>query len=213
MKRAVIFSNGAYNSYGCLKKIISDDDYIICADGAISHCLAMGIIPDLWIGDFDSCNFDELINNHPELQKTEFRKLNCRKDETDTHVACDIACDLGFECVLILGAFGKRIDHMMANIFLLEYMHEKNVMAYLADEKNRVSFLSDSVIIKKERKYLSIVPIDPYIVVEKVSGLEYTLKNEKLFRNESRGISNEITGDYAQIKLTEGRALIIESDD
>ena len=81
MKRAVIFSNGEFRDYNYYKSIISDNDYVICADGGIVHCLATGITPDLWVGDFDSCDFSKIMNDNPELSKIEKRK-NRRSDST-----------------------------------------------------------------------------------------------------------------------------------
>ena len=52
--RAVVIANGEINDHQVLKKLIKPDDFIICADGAINHCIKMSIIPHLWIGDFDS---------------------------------------------------------------------------------------------------------------------------------------------------------------
>ncbi len=213
MKRAVIFSNGEYRDYEFYKNIVKNDDYVICADGAVLHCARAGIIPDLWIGDFDSCNFSQTLQNYPALSEVEIRKLNCRKDKTDTHVACDIACELGYDEIFIFGAFGKRIDHMLANISLLEYLDKKNIATYLIDEKNTISFLTGTKKIKKSNKYFSIIPVSEYITVERLVGAEYPLNNEKLIRCESRGVSNEIVSDYAQITLSEGKALIIESND
>ena len=66
--KAIIISNGVFDNYSFFKSKVTDNDYIICADGAIKHCIGMGIVPDLWIGDFDSCNYEKYCNDHPDFK-------------------------------------------------------------------------------------------------------------------------------------------------
>jgi len=213
MPRAIIVSNGKINDYSYYKDKIKEDDYIICADGGIKHLLQMGVYPDLWLGDFDSCRFSELKNEHKELNNIETISLNTAKDETDTHYACITAIDRGYKDILIWGACGGRIDHMLSNIHLLEFLKNKNVKGVLEDEKNTLVLVSDEVNIIKKRKYLSILPMSETAVIEKTQGLLYPLENFSLRREVSMGVSNEIVSDKASIKLKSGLVLIAESDD
>ena len=80
MPRAIIISNGKINDYSYYKNKIREDDYIICADGGIKHLLQMGVCPDLWLGDFDSCRFSELKSEHSELKSIETLKSSFISD-------------------------------------------------------------------------------------------------------------------------------------
>ena len=60
MKRALIIVNGEVNDYDFYKNYIREDDFIVCADGGIKHLNAIGKTPDIFVGDFDSCNANEL---------------------------------------------------------------------------------------------------------------------------------------------------------
>ncbi len=211
--RAIIISNGDIKDYSYTKNLINKDDYIICADGAMRHCLKMDILPDVWLGDFDSCNFQTYLTDNPFLKSVETVKLNPQKDVTDTHAACDLAIKKGYKDILILGALGTRFDHTLSNIHLLEYLFKLNVSALILNENNILRVFDSYIKIKKSKKYLSLLPFDTDVVVKKTNGLKYFLENYKLDRSVSLGVSNEILSDEATIEIEGGLLLIIESDD
>ena len=213
MSRCIIISSGVINDYSFYQSEICPDDYIICADGGIRHLISIGFSPDLWIGDFDSCRLRDIINDHPELKSVETVVLNTDKDVTDTHYACIEAIKRGYKKIIIWGAFGGRIDHMISNIHLIEFVADNGAEAILQDEKNTVSLCRDDIKIIKNRKYISLIPIDRSVIIDNTFGLKYPLNNYQLCREISLGVSNEIIDDYALISVKSGSVLIVESDD
>ena len=213
MKRAIIISNGSISDYSFYKNFFKTNDYIICADGGIKHCLNLGIVPDLWIGDFDSCNLGEICEDNPELKSVEILGLNPCKDETDTHKACIIAIEKGYKEIALIGSIGTRLDHSLSNIHLLEFMHEKGISASLVNENNTVRIFDKYIKLAKNRKYLSLVPLDASVTVTDTFGLKYPLHNFLLKRSVSMGVSNEVCGESAEIHIKNGMMLIIESND
>ena len=213
MNRAVIISNGTVDDYTFFKSKISHDDFIICADGAIRHLLKIGIMPDLWIGDFDSCKFDQLCIDYPSLKQVQIKKLNPCKDETDTHICAIEAINKGYNDILILGGIGNRVDHMLGSVSLLEWLYENNVNAYIENEKNIITVVGNKTIIKKERDYISLIALDKEVFIKSFTGVKYPLDNFILKRGLTIGISNEILLNKANIDISYGRVLIIQSDD
>ena len=213
MSRCIIVSNGIITDYSYYKAKLLKNDYIICADGGIKHVIAMNTVPDLWLGDFDSCKFDDYIKSNPKLSDVERITLNPIKDETDTHYACIEAVKRGYNNIVIWGACGGRLDHMLSNINILEFLNRKNVTACIQDEKNTIRICNSTIDIKKEIKYLSILPLDSKALISKTQGLKYPLCNSFLYRDTSLGVSNEITGHYGSVSVESGIVLIIESDD
>ncbi len=213
MKRAVIISNGTINDYSYYNNWFSDDDYIICADGAIRHCLSLGIVPDLWIGDFDSCDYEKICMSQPQLKSVETLHLNTRKNETDTHKACMVAIERGFKKVAILGGIGTRVDHMLSNIHILEFLYNNGANTTISDEKNDIHIFDSHLRLARRRKNLSLIPLDKAVLVKSTSGLEYPLENYVLDRNISMGVSNVICSEFAEIFIENGLMLAIESDD
>lgn len=211
--RAVIISNGSIENYGLIRSKIKDSDYIICADGAIKHSLKLDLTPDLWIGDFDSCRYDNLIKSNTGLQSVPIIRLKPEKDETDTHIACLEAARMNFKKVLILGGTGKRCDHMLGNFALLEYLHKLGIEASVEDERNTIFFANKITKMKKSKKYISILPADEEIVIKNSEGLKYKITNLTLKRYQTMGISNEFISEDATIEFESGAAYIVLSDD
>ena len=208
MKRALIIVNGEVNDYEFYKNYISDDDFIICADGGIKHLNAIGKIPDVFVGDFDSCNANELCEG------IEIHKHNAKKNDTDTKLAIDIAFEYGYGNIEILGGLGGRVDHLLANVFLLKYIHENGGTGKIVDEKNTILLLTDKVILEKEDNvFVSLVPISSTLNGVTNKGLVYPLNDYTMHFGTTRGISNEFADDFAQISIDTGEALVIISKD
>ena len=85
--RAVLVCNGSINDYDLIKKHINTDDYIISVDGGARHLRAMGVIPNILIGDFDSANTEDL-HYFVDLGVENY-KFPAEKDMTDSELAID----------------------------------------------------------------------------------------------------------------------------
>ncbi|MBO6717437.1 MAG: thiamine diphosphokinase [Rhizobiaceae bacterium] len=85
---------------------------VIAADSGIRHAVALGVVPELWAGDFDSAT-EEHLAEHAAIPTARFSH---EKDKTDGEIAIDIAIERGAKAFVIAGAFGgERADH--------EYLH------------------------------------------------------------------------------------------
>ncbi len=213
MSRAIIVSGGSISDYSYYKNKIKEDDFIICADGGIKHLLKMGIYPHLWLGDFDSCKFSEIVSQNPKLKEVETISLNTKKNETDTHYACIKAIERGFKEIVIWAALGGRIDHAISNIHLLEFLNNNGAKGTIEDEKNTLHLCTGDITITKNRKYLSVLPISKSAIIKSTKGLLYPMENFSLSRDISMGVSNEIINKEASIVLSSGLVLVAESDD
>ena len=213
MQNCIVVSGGIINDYSFYSSVISHGDYIICADGGIKHILEIGFVPDLWLGDFDSCKFSDTISKYPDLKSVETVTLCPQKDVTDTHYACIEAINRGFKNITLIGSCGGRIDHMLSNIHILEFLEMNNVTGQVIDEKNTVRLCTDKIVLTKKRKYVSIIPLDASVLISCTKGLKYPLKDFVLNREISMGVSNEIIDSKAEIFVESGKILVIESDD
>ena len=119
--------------------------------------------PDVAVGDFDSLSAEgakymETLK-HTGNSQTEARE----EDDSDTQSAANYAIEQGTERIMILGATGNRIDHLMANFGLLMLGKTKQVQIVLADAYNYMSLIESGMILKKEEqfgKYVSFFPIE-----------------------------------------------------
>ena len=56
MNRCVIFGGGEIADIRYTQNLLQKGDYIICADRGYAYCSSINVIPDLVLGDFDSCS-------------------------------------------------------------------------------------------------------------------------------------------------------------
>src|SRR5690554_1082000 len=98
--RAAIISNGELGDENKLKNTLPTFDLVICCDGGIRHLEALGLTPDLIIGDFDSVN-SALLDTYIK-RGVEVRTFPVEKDETDTELAAQAAIEIGVDEVVLL---------------------------------------------------------------------------------------------------------------
>lgn len=198
--RAVIIGNGIINNYDHIRSRLNSGDFIICADGGLRHAKAMGITPDVAIGDFDS------HDKEPGVRTYEYPT---DKDFTDGELAVLYAKDHGYNEIMLLGMTGDRLDHTLTNIFMMRNCPG----SYLVDDKNEVRLIEDRLTIKDRKgKTLSIIPIYGDLTGIVTQGLKWRLDNETLYFGSSRGSSNVIQSDICEISVKGGTGVVIISD-
>ena len=180
-------------------------ELIVCADTAYRQALEAGITPDAVIGDFD----------HGDGQPAKSGKVirvPSEKDDTDTMLCIKYAIGAGAEEIVIAGGIGGRLDHTIANIQSLAYAASRGVSAVLTDGRNEARILSGLARFpKKPGFYFSVFAYGGPCRGVSESGVKYPLRNVGLDSDFPLGVSNEITEDFADIEVKEGRLLIIQS--
>lgn len=208
----VIFCGGRIEDYSYIKGYVRDAGFIISADSGARHCLMMGIVPDMLVGDFDSVgseDFSALKNAGAEVVR--YPK---EKDMTDSELAVDIALERGCSKVILLGAAGSRLDHSVSNLFLLKKLLDAGVDGFIADEKNEVRLIRDSITLKRENGvYVTLLALSGSVSGVTTRGLYYPLDNAILYQGSSRGVSNRFSEDEAYVEVKDGDLLVILSHD
>jgi thiamine pyrophosphokinase len=181
---------------------------IICCDGGARHVQYSGIKPDVIIGDMDS--IDPALLASYAAQGIKIIKYSANKDFTDTELAFDYALSMKPETIFIWSALGGRIDHTLANVFLLCKGQEKGIRTYLIDEYGEAFVPNkETSFINEIGKTVSLVALSPEVTGITLTGFLYPLKEGTLKMDESRGISNIITDARASISVRQGRLLVI----
>ncbi|HEX7542956.1 MAG TPA: thiamine diphosphokinase [Patescibacteria group bacterium] len=209
MKRAVIFVNGNLSDFSRVKNIIANEDYLIAADGGVKHILKLGLTPHAVIGDFDSISMPLL--KKLEKLKTELIKYPTKKDKTDFELAINFALEKKCHQIIIFGILGDRIDHLIANIFLLAKIQTENksIKIKIIEGNNEIYVLNKEIIINGQiGDELSIIPVSAKLGGVITEGLKYQLDNETLIIGSTRGISNVLNKTSAKITIIRGIALV-----
>lgn len=211
----IIISGGNINSdfaLDFLKK--AGNVRLIAADKGFAFCQEHGICPDHLVGDFDSVDERYL----KEVEKTTVVHRLCpEKDDSDTQSAVNLAIRLGAGCIGILGGTGTRLDHVMANLELLQYGLEQGIKIYLVDSHNRISAEKERFFLKKDEqfgKYVSFFPMGGPVKGLTLRGFKYPL-TEHYLQSVDTGltVSNEIIEERAEVSFEEGCLLMIQSRD
>ena len=88
---------------------------VVAADGGMVHAESLGVVPELWVGDFDSA--DAALD--AKFAAVPRRTFPRDKDRTDGELAIDTAIGLGAKDILLVGACGgPRTDHAFMHLVL-----------------------------------------------------------------------------------------------
>ncbi len=210
--KCIIIANGFIKDYERLGELIRQSDMLVCADGGARHFRKMNIPPDIIIGDLDS--IDQNDRCFLEDSGVEIIKYPRKKDMSDTQLAVEWAIENKADDITLTGTTGNRLDHTLANIFLLKTISEKGVSCKMIDDYNEIYLVSDNIRLKGcPGDLLSIIPITEKTQGITLKGLEYPLYNAEISMGSSIGISNCFTGYEAIISIKKGILLIIKSQD
>lgn len=132
------------------------------------------------------------------------------KNETDLELALEYAVEQHYREIVIFGAFGARLDQTLGNISLLTDPRDSTFDIRLDDGVEQAFFCRDeSEINGQGGDIVSLLPWGGEVTGVHTDGLKWPLVNETLFPHKTRGISNEMLGETAQVKIKSGLLLII----
>ena len=204
MKPAVIFAGGKMDAAKVWDQEERDDWLVICADGGYCHAAALGIVPDMIIGDCDSCEI-------PYPKEVSHRIYPSEKDETDTELCLNWAIEQGCQEVLILGGLGGRLDHEFAHFNLLLNGLNRGVQVRLRNEQNEIFMRNTPFSIEAgDKKYVSFFPYGGNVEGFSIKGLKYELAPMTLTCDMVRTACNEfLPGKKGEISFQNGNVLVM----
>ena len=213
MHRCVIISAGQIDNYERSKSFIQPGDFCIFCDDGLRHAEKLGVIPDLIVGDFDSCDSSDLSKYAGTAGHPEIIKLPREKDDTDTLFAVKLAVERGFDDFLFLGAMGARFDHALANVSVLLFLDGLGIKAVLVDDYSEMQIVGERPFyIKDDCSYFSVMTTEGSVSGVNIKNAKYPLENASLSADFQLGISNEVLpGKTAEISVANGRVLIVIS--
>ncbi|MBS3943444.1 MAG: thiamine diphosphokinase [Dethiobacter sp.] len=207
--RVIVLANGEINDLEFVRRRISADDFIICADGGALHALAMGIQPDLVIGDMDS--LPASVIERLQGSKAEFLRFPAEKDKSDLELALERAVALAPKEILLVGALGGgRFDQAIGNLLLLTIPLRAGIPARIIDERHHIYLTEQEITVSgSPGETVSLFSLTPEVENITTEGLKYPLAGETLYFASTRGLSNEFTGHRARITTGPGLMLVI----
>lgn len=194
-----LVANGDIHDYSPLLPQIKSCEKIIAVDGGLVHCHAMGLTPDLIIGDFDSIDSD-LLDAYAAVEK---KRFPIEKNETDLELAVAYALTQNVDKVLLFGALGKRLDHTINNLYLLA-RHPDKLIA-ITEEEQLFVISGETILTVKPGQVLSLLPLFGKATVS-TEGLKWSL-NEHVLDYHFLSQSNIALKEQIRISVKDGVVL------
>lgn len=179
---------------------------IIAADAGMRHAIPLAVVPELWVGDFDSVPADL----PDDLARVERQTFPREKDKTDGELAVAEAIACGATRLVLIGAFGgPRLDHAFLHLALAMTLAESGMEVLLtsgAQEGIPLS-LGRSQFHYDDGTLFSIIAFGELSGLT-VSGAKWPLNKVVVPFGSSLTISNAVRGDLS-VGLEAGRAMLV----
>lgn len=203
--QAVIVANGDLQTNARLQGIWENADLRIAADGGARNArLYLTLAPHVVIGDLDS--LDAETQHWLEANRVDMMQHPRAKDETDLELAILLAKERGATETRILGASGGRADQAVANVMLLA----RSPHTRIVDASTEMWVGTGNEQIEgRAGDIISLIPLDLRVTGITTTDLEYPLRQETLERGSTRGISNVMLGETANVRWDVGQLLIV----
>ncbi len=199
MGKCLIFCAAGFDG---LVEEITEEDLIIAADSGLNHTQALGLKPDVILGDFDSLGYV------PEGSAV----FPVEKDDTDAMLAVKKGLEMGCKEFLLYGSLdGPRLDHTVANFQTLQYLANQNATGYLMGKAHIVTLIKDSAIsfASEATGIISVFCIGEDARGVTLTGLKYPLEKSILTAGFPLGVSNHFIGKPATVRVEAGSLLVI----
>ena len=209
MKRCVIIGGAGINEYDRVRAALLPDDVFVFCDCGLKHMDALGVKPDLIVGDFDS-------HENPHMD-AETIVLPREKDDTDTVFATKEMMKRGFDDFLLIGVIGARLDHTLANVSILLMLDTAGKQAKAIDDFGEMEIVSATdgrqgrAIIDDSYPYFSLLNISGQAEGITIRNAKFPLEDGRIDCDYQYAVSNEVLpGQTAEITITKGRVLLIK---
>jgi len=179
---------------------------VIAADAGIGHARMLGVMPELWVGDFDSVPAD-LPDDLASVPRQVFPP---EKDKTDGELAIAAALERGAASLVLAGAFGgKRADHAFLHLALSIHLAETGTQVLLTSgAQEGIPLLPGKAGFDyADGTLFSILGFSDLSGLT-VTGAKWPLAHVEVAFGSSLTISNEVKGRL-EIALGGGRALLL----
>ncbi len=179
---------------------------VIAADGGMRHAEGLGVVPELWVGDFDS-SVRELIDRYPTTPRQAYE---AQKASTDGEIAVEAALARGATSLVLAGAIGgERTDHAMAHMLLALSLAARRFPTVLTsgDEEAYVLPLGEMMLDLPPESMFSVIGFSALDGL-RVENARYPLEDFHLEFGSTRTISNVALGPVT-FTLRAGQAIVL----
>ncbi len=207
----IIFANGDIPTHSIPLEILKNAKNIVCCDGAIVKLLQLGFVPTAIVGDMDSI----LPSIKQQFEHLLFQDKS--EEYNDLQKAIHYCIEQKWFKIAILGGFGLREDHAIANLsIMMQYVLEYNDVTY--NELDIEMFTNHGVFSAfSETKTFSSYPKQQISIFSfnqnsqlTFEGLKYPVRNRS-FHYLWEGSLNEAIAEQFTIQCSRGEVIVFKN--
>lgn len=179
---------------------------VIAADSGIRHATTLELMPELWLGDFDSVP-GQVDPRFADLPRETFPQ---DKDKTDGELAIAAALERGATSLVLVGAFGgPRADHAFLHLALALRLAEAGTEVLLTSGHQEARpLLPGTMSFDYANGTLFSVLAFSELSGLSEEGAKWPLNSVDVPFGSSLTLSNEVRGTL-RVSLGSGRALLL----
>ncbi len=219
--KLVIAGGGARPGEALLREACRQADGVLAADSGAQWLMECGIVPDVLLGDFDSIS-PAILEALQQNGRTRWVRHRVDKDQTDMELCVEEAIRMGAGKVSLFSAIGTRMDHSLANYFLLYPFLHAGVEAWIVDDRNRVTMVGRTQtgkgpfriqLARMNGFMVSLIALGSVVSEVTTEGLLYDMRGRDLPFGSTLGVSNEFEAEQAEIRFRDGLMMVLLSRD
>jgi thiamine pyrophosphokinase len=203
--KGVLFVGGAGPDPAAVADDIAEADLVAAADEGLARAVAMGIEPDVVLGDFDSLADTALLDRFPADRVLRFPT---DKDETDAEIGLRLLASRGCDAITIAGGGGGRLDHLLALAALFE--RDRPPRRWVTDAEDVRLVEGEACFDGWRGSTVSVFPLGDGASGLYSEGLRWPLGGLAFARGWA-GVSNVADDDRVRVGVGRGRLLVVRS--
>jgi thiamine pyrophosphokinase len=200
--QALIIANGERLDRRFVRKLSKRVDLVVCADGGADAARTYGIVPDIILGDLDSCSAAATMH-----YRTSPLLFIGDQNSTDLEKAISYCILRKCTSAAIVGATGSRIDHTTGSLGCFKKFRRRITLT-LYDAEGETILIEKSIRLRtRPGERISLIPLQRCTGVT-TKNLLYPLRNESLELGVREGISNVATSTSIRVTHLTGTLLL-----
>ncbi|MBK5289305.1 MAG: thiamine diphosphokinase [Acidimicrobiia bacterium] len=187
------------------------DGLVVAADSGLAHVYALGLAPDIVVGDFDSVDPAQLDRATRDGARIERHPTD--KQATDLELALDVALDAGATELTVIGLGGGRTDHHLAGLAALAdpAWAPMRIIALVGTDRIHVVH-HDVTVTGRVASIVTLLAVGGPARGVTTTGLRWALQDAELSATSTLGVSNEIVTSPATVSVRGGTLFLIQPD-
>ncbi|MFT3988639.1 thiamine diphosphokinase [Aestuariivirga sp.] len=178
---------------------------VIAADSGMMHAAALNLMPELWVGDFDSAG-SELAIQYRDIPRQVFP---AEKDTTDGGLAIAEALKRGAKSIVLVGGMGGQADHVLGHLGQLLHLAKTGIACFTTSghEEARPLLPGSIPLDIPTGSRLSIAPFSDLLGLD-LDGVKWPLEKRDVPLGSTLTLSNVALGPV-RIGLVSGFGIVL----